>query len=255
MYQTVDATTFRYNIDLKNTGSTPIGTLWYSWIPAPSEDFMGVRPTNVTSPAGWTATVTNNGGNDGFAILWVNSSRPLTSDQTLLGFSFDSTETPVQLAGNSPFFPASPIGTTFIYSGGPFSDSGVQFQISPTSFPWQNPFSALDVDNNGAIQPHDAIVVINALIHGGPRALATPTTADAIPPFIDTHGDNLISGSDAIAVINHLITSPPTATATAMPFGRASLTESQLSPFQSVPEPSSLHHASHRHSCMHALGS
>jgi hypothetical protein len=245
LYEKVDATTFRYDIDLKNTGSTPIGTLWYSWIPVPSEDFMGVRPTNIAAPAGWNATVTNNGANDGFAIMFVNASGPLMPGQTLLGFSFDSTETPANLGSNSPFFPTNPIGTTFIYSAGPFSDGGVQFQIHPTDVPRQNPFSALDVDNNGAIQPHDAALVINALIKGGPRPLEIPSTTDAIPPFVDVHGDNVLSPADAIAVINHLITTPLTLGAAALAAGpdASSLTSASRGPtfsaMQPVPEPSS----------------
>ena len=245
LYEKIDATTFRYDIDVKNTGITPIGTLWYSWIPLPSEDFMGVRPTNLSSPAGWSATVTNNGANDGFAIMFVSTSGPLMPGNTLLGFSFDSSESPAELTGNSPFFPTNPIGTTFIYSGSPFSDAGFQFQTNPTNLPWQNPFSALDVDNNGAIQPHDAAVVINALIRGGPRPLATPTTTDLIPPFVDTHGDNVLSPADAIAVINHLITTPASAAATPLVsvqpellVGLSSLS-SGLASIQPVPEPSS----------------
>ena len=50
---------FQYHLTLNNTGTTSIGTFWFSWIPGAG--FMGVSPTNVMSPAGWTDTVTNGG--------------------------------------------------------------------------------------------------------------------------------------------------------------------------------------------------
>ena len=48
LFQQIDASTFRYNIDLKDTGTTAIGTLWYAWVPG--ADFLGSSPTNLVSP-------------------------------------------------------------------------------------------------------------------------------------------------------------------------------------------------------------
>src|SRR5271168_800242 len=54
---------FQYTVSLQNTGNTPIGTFWYSWVPG--EDFMPVAPTNIVSPSGWKEIVTNGGTSDG----------------------------------------------------------------------------------------------------------------------------------------------------------------------------------------------
>jgi len=50
----------------------------------------------------------------------------LTSGESLAGFDFDSTMTPAQMAGTSPFFNNPPVTRSFIYSQGPFSDAGFQ---------------------------------------------------------------------------------------------------------------------------------
>ncbi len=202
VYQQVNASTFRYNIHLQDTGTTNVGTLWYAWVPG--EDFLAASPTNIVSPTGWVAAVTHGGSSDGFAIQWVNTSGPLTAGNTLSGFGFDSLSTPAQLSGNSQFFPATPVGTTFIYAGAPLGDAGSQFQILPTSTPWRNPFFPLDVNNNGTITPLDALLVINALLEQGSQTLATPTVDDA-PPFIDVTGDNKLQPLDALNVINQLL--------------------------------------------------
>jgi hypothetical protein len=84
---------FQYNITLNNTGTTPIGVFWFSWVPGAG--FLSATPTNVMSPSGWTDSLTNNGA----AIMWMSSSSWLAGGGTLTGFSFESTETPAQLAG------------------------------------------------------------------------------------------------------------------------------------------------------------
>lgn len=50
---------FQYDLTLMNTGTTTIGTFWFSWIPG--QGFMGVPPTNVMSPVGWSNMITNSG--------------------------------------------------------------------------------------------------------------------------------------------------------------------------------------------------
>jgi hypothetical protein len=89
---------YQYNITLNNIGAVPIGVYWFSWVPGAG--FLSEKPTNVMSPSGWTDNLTNNGA----AIMWMSSS-PLASGGKLTGFSFDSTETPAQLAGT--LMPAS----------------------------------------------------------------------------------------------------------------------------------------------------
>ena len=84
---------FQYDLTLTNTGTTTIGTFWFSWIPGAG--FMGVTPTNVMSPAGWTAMITNMGA----SIQWTNPS-PLAMGANVTGFMFDSTMTPAQFRGD-----------------------------------------------------------------------------------------------------------------------------------------------------------
>jgi hypothetical protein len=104
---------YQYNITLNNTGAAPIGVYWFSWVPGAG--FLSAKPTNVMSPSGWTDQVTNNGA----AILWMSSSSSLAGGGRLTGFSFDSTETPAQLAGT--FMGMGPnvgdrITTSYVYA-------------------------------------------------------------------------------------------------------------------------------------------
>src|SRR5579871_3126942 len=57
---------YDYDLTLNNTGTTDIGTFWFAWIPG--ANFMTVTPTDIVSPAGWTATVIA-----GASIQWVDS--------------------------------------------------------------------------------------------------------------------------------------------------------------------------------------
>ena len=128
---------FDYKITLTNSASSPapIGTFWYSWVPG--KDFLDKAPLSVTSPTGWTNMVTNEGSADGFAIQWVANPANVPANVLAAGksltFEFTSTETPAQLMGNSPFFPPIPEGTSFVYSGAPFSDPGTEFVVTAAS--------------------------------------------------------------------------------------------------------------------------
>jgi hypothetical protein len=84
---------YQYNITLNNTGMAPIGVYWFSWVPGAG--FLSPQPTNIMSPSGWTEQLTNTGA----AILWMSSSSSLAGGGKLTGFSFDSTETPAEIAG------------------------------------------------------------------------------------------------------------------------------------------------------------
>jgi hypothetical protein len=122
---------WQYNLTLDDTGTTNVGTLWFSWIPG--EDFMPTDPSDVTGPASWTDTITGGGTGDGYAIRWVaGTGVALTAGESIAGFSFESTTSPTTMAGTSPFHP-EPVLTSFIYSGAPFSDSGYQFQVQQVS--------------------------------------------------------------------------------------------------------------------------
>jgi len=104
---------YQYNITLNNTGAGPIGVYWFSWVPGAG--FLSAQPTNVMSPSGWTDQLTNNGA----AIMWMSNSSPLAGGGKLTGFSFDSTETPAQLAGmfmGMGLGAGDPIATSFVYA-------------------------------------------------------------------------------------------------------------------------------------------
>jgi hypothetical protein len=116
---------FDYTVTVDNTSTGPLGTFWYSWVPG--EDFLATSPTDVVSPANFTDNITHGGSTDGYAIQWI-ASTPLAGGATEK-FSFESTETPTALAGDSPFYTTTPQDTAFAYSGAPFSDAGDEFIV------------------------------------------------------------------------------------------------------------------------------
>jgi hypothetical protein len=237
LYQQINANTFRYNIELKNTGTTNLGTLWYSWVPG--EDFLGANPTNIVSPAGWTANVTHAGANDGFAIQWVNGGGAIASGKVVSGFGFDSSETPTDLAGKSPAFPATAISTSFIYAGAPLSDAGFQFSVAPTTHPWQNPFTPDDVNHDGNVNPQDVLAIIDELLHNSSHTLGTPVVGQGPQPFLDVDGDNFVKPSDVLAVIDVLLHATPASGAVPQLGLAQSLSASVMAAsIQTVPEPS-----------------
>src|SRR3954454_3274416 len=131
---------FNNTITLSNDSSSNsgIGTFWYSWVPG--KDFLATRPTSVTPPPGWTDHITNMGPGDGFAIQFLanspaNDVQPGTSSR----FSFTSADSPTSVNGNSVFFPGTPVGTSFVYPQGPFSDVGHQFVVTPSQTPTPAP--------------------------------------------------------------------------------------------------------------------
>ena len=136
-----DGAAFDYSATLTNSASSTdsIGTFWLAWVPG--ADFLPTAPTNILAPAGWSATVTNEGPSDGFAIQYVASSAAfdLAPGKSLSGFGFTSADTPAQLAGNSPFFPTSPALTSFVYQGGPFVGDSTQFVASVSLEPQSPP--------------------------------------------------------------------------------------------------------------------
>jgi uncharacterized repeat protein (TIGR01451 family) len=119
----LNASTYRYEIVLKNTGTTTIGTFWFSWIPG--QDFMPSAPSNIMSPLYWSANLTHGSPADGYGIQWVSSFPVyyLPAGQSFAGFSFDSAMTPSQLA-------AGMLGTSYVYVGAPLADLGFNFVVT-----------------------------------------------------------------------------------------------------------------------------
>src|SRR5262245_8136357 len=131
---------FNYTITLANASSSNsgIGTFWYAWVPG--EDFLATSPLSVSPPPGWSDNITNMGPGDGFAIQFVAKS-PANDVQpgSSLNFSFTSADSPASVNGNSVFFPGTPVGTSFVYPQGPFSDAGHQFVVTPAPSPTPAP--------------------------------------------------------------------------------------------------------------------
>ncbi|HKM85864.1 MAG TPA: hypothetical protein VJW96_06615 [Terriglobales bacterium] len=123
---TVSPGVYQYDLTLTDTGTTTIGTFWFSWVPG--DGFLPVSPTSVVSPTGWSDTLTNSGG----AIRWTTGT-PLTAGSSQSGFEFDSTLTPTQLEAASTSIPSDPVDTFFTYSGAPFSDAGFQGVAAPAA--------------------------------------------------------------------------------------------------------------------------
>jgi hypothetical protein len=155
-----DGSAFDYSLTLNNAASSTdsIGTLWFAWVPG--ADFLRTGPTNILTPAGWTANVTHEGTNDGFAIQYVASSAAfdLAPGKSLSGFGFTSADTPAELAANSPFFPTFPATTSFVYQGGPLVGDSAQFVASVSLAPVSSP------SPGAAAVPEPSMLVIGSFV-------------------------------------------------------------------------------------------
>jgi hypothetical protein len=96
--------------------------------------------------------------------------------------------------------------------------------------PWQNFLNPLDVDKNGAVEPADALAVIDDLNTVGSRALAAPSGDPTL--FLDVNGDNSLTPIDALIIINSLNGQQTSSSASSMLSAHSALQ-------MAVPEPSS----------------
>jgi hypothetical protein len=117
---------YTYTVTVNNIGSTTVGTFWFSWIPG--QDYMTAMPTSISSPAGWNAQVTtaNYSGQTGYAIEWQanGAASDIQSGGSSSSFSFNSTETPAQMAADSPFDGKPQTATAVVYTGGALIGNG-----------------------------------------------------------------------------------------------------------------------------------
>jgi hypothetical protein len=127
--QQLGPNSYEYSITLNNTGDTNIGTYWFSWIPG--YDFLTPSPTNVSSPAGWTGGVQQDGFIPGYYALEWNTATPLAPGQSLSGFKFDSSESPAALMATS-YFPPYSVATSYVYIGPSQGDPGRLFNTAVT---------------------------------------------------------------------------------------------------------------------------
>jgi len=128
----LNATTFEYSITLNNPAAngSPIGTFWLGWVPG--QNFLDSNPLSVSSPAGWSDIITNDGPSDGFGIQWVSNapSTNVAPGAALKGFTFTSLDTPAKVFGSSAFYPGTPVLTSTTYAGTPFTGASSQFIAS-----------------------------------------------------------------------------------------------------------------------------
>jgi hypothetical protein len=75
--------------------------------------------------------------------------------------------------------------------------------VTIISNPWQNPSNGYDVNNDGAVSPVDALLLINHLnTNDGDPTLPIPKPASA--PFLDVNGDGFITTLDVLQEITEL---------------------------------------------------
>lgn len=132
--QTAGGGLYDYTITLNNEAgsASSLETFWYSWVPG--ANFLPSNPTTISAPSGWAAAVTHVSAGDGYGIQFTTSTSPLNPGSSL-EFGFSSSDTPTAIAGDSPFYPGTPVGTSFVYSGGPFAGSSQQFVVQSVPEP------------------------------------------------------------------------------------------------------------------------
>jgi hypothetical protein len=123
---------YDYTITLNNTGSTTIETFWFAWVPG--EDFLPSNPITVQAPGGWADSITHTGAGDGYAIRFDTTTTPVNPGNSMT-FQFESPDTPAAVAGDSPYYPTMPVGTSFVYQGAAFTTPSQSFVVQPVPEP------------------------------------------------------------------------------------------------------------------------
>ena len=66
-------------------------------------------------------------------FIHSNSSSHNVQPGSTIAFNFTSADTPASVNGNSVFYSGTPVGTSYVYPAGPFSDSGHLFVVTPAA--------------------------------------------------------------------------------------------------------------------------
>jgi len=83
------------------------------------------------------------------------------------------------------------------------------YEVAVQTNPWHNPALPTDANQNGTIEPMDALVIINMLNAGAGGQLPVPPVEPMVPPpYCDVNGDGYLTPVDALMVINFLNSSP-----------------------------------------------
>ena len=124
--QQLGPNSYQYSLTLTDTGTTPIGTFWFSWIPG--YDLLPSSPTSISSPTGWTGSAQHEGiGVD--SAQWVTTASPLQPGQSLSGFKFDSPDSPAKISGVSSLL-GLPVEESYVYIGAPETDPGFALRVA-----------------------------------------------------------------------------------------------------------------------------
>lgn len=132
---TQSGSSYNYQVNVTDVGTTPIGTVWLFWLPG--EGFLPDAPTSIAPATGWTPAQTNGPSTGGYSVRWEAGTGAALNPGQSMTFNFTSPDSPSVLAGmdtNVPPLPAAtPILTSFTYSGAPFADPGAQFTLVESS--------------------------------------------------------------------------------------------------------------------------
>jgi hypothetical protein len=82
------------------------------------------------------------------------------------------------------------------------SHENVALRVFDASFPWYNPMTPLDVNDDGFISPLDALIVINLMNSDSVNLL--PSANPNFKSFVDTNRDGVVVPLDLLLVINYL---------------------------------------------------
>jgi len=143
-------TTWQYDFTLMDTGTTPIGTFWFSWLPG--QGYMNTAPISAVGPTGWVTQTTNGTAmGDGFSERWVDTAGALNPGDSLSGFSFISATTPTELAGASPFHGGIPELTSDVYMGAPLVGPDAPFLVTAAATATPEPSSVVLMLTGGGL--------------------------------------------------------------------------------------------------------